>query len=249
MKSLEDLLTAQQVQDILQVNRITIYRMLQDGRLMGVKIGGRWRFPANQFEKLISGTSLRSSSGQINAISGLPVHCVQAIQDMYADLGMIGSIIVDTEGNPITKISNPCEVCVMMNASETGQKACESSWKECVASTKKSIWFTCHAGLQYMKIPIRENEITIAYLLTGQLYSKEPDSNVQREKMKVLAKRYSIDEQSLMQAAGFIPVYDAERRKLMESWPQKFTRAIEAMMKERSNLVDRLQKIVEISTL
>ena len=32
-----DLLTTRQVQDILKVDRITIYRMLQDGRLKGVK--------------------------------------------------------------------------------------------------------------------------------------------------------------------------------------------------------------------
>jgi excisionase family DNA binding protein len=39
-------LTTRQVQNILQVDRITIYRMLQDGRLKGVKIGQQWRFPA-----------------------------------------------------------------------------------------------------------------------------------------------------------------------------------------------------------
>ena len=38
------LLTTREVLDMLKVDRITIYRMLQDGRIKGVKIGQQWRF-------------------------------------------------------------------------------------------------------------------------------------------------------------------------------------------------------------
>ena len=41
---MDDLLTTRQLQDLLQVDRITIYRMLHDGRLRGFKVGGQWRF-------------------------------------------------------------------------------------------------------------------------------------------------------------------------------------------------------------
>jgi excisionase family DNA binding protein len=40
---MEDLLATRQPQDILQIDRVTIYRMLEDGRLRGVKVGGKWR--------------------------------------------------------------------------------------------------------------------------------------------------------------------------------------------------------------
>jgi excisionase family DNA binding protein len=48
-----DLLTTRQVQEILKVDRITIYRMLQDGRLKGVKIGQQWRFARREVERLL----------------------------------------------------------------------------------------------------------------------------------------------------------------------------------------------------
>ncbi len=49
---MEDLLTTREVQELLKVDRITIYRMLQDGRLHGMKIGQQWRFP-KRVERLL----------------------------------------------------------------------------------------------------------------------------------------------------------------------------------------------------
>ena len=49
----DTLLTTRQVQELLRVDRITVYRMLNDGRLKGVKIGQQWRFPAREVERLL----------------------------------------------------------------------------------------------------------------------------------------------------------------------------------------------------
>ena len=43
MNIMNDLLTTRQIEEILKVDRITIYRMLGDGRLRGFKVGGQWR--------------------------------------------------------------------------------------------------------------------------------------------------------------------------------------------------------------
>lgn len=47
---MDDLLTTRQLQELLQVDRITIYRMLNDGRLQGFKVGGQWRFSRQAVE-------------------------------------------------------------------------------------------------------------------------------------------------------------------------------------------------------
>ena len=43
-----ELLTTKQLEDLLKIDRITVYRMLNDGRLKCVKIGNQWRFPRNE---------------------------------------------------------------------------------------------------------------------------------------------------------------------------------------------------------
>jgi len=46
------LLTADEVQQLLDIDRSTIYRMAGDGRLPAVKIGRQWRFPADRIAAL-----------------------------------------------------------------------------------------------------------------------------------------------------------------------------------------------------
>ena len=41
-----DLLTTSQVQDRLQVDRTTIYRMIDAGHLPAIRVGKQWRFQA-----------------------------------------------------------------------------------------------------------------------------------------------------------------------------------------------------------
>ena len=50
-----DLLTSKQVQEWLLVDRTTVYRMLNDGRLKGTKIGHQWRFRREDVLELLSG--------------------------------------------------------------------------------------------------------------------------------------------------------------------------------------------------
>ncbi len=46
-------LSTQQVQDLLDVDASTIYRMAADGRLPAVRIGRQWRFPADEIEAML----------------------------------------------------------------------------------------------------------------------------------------------------------------------------------------------------
>ena len=41
-------LTSQEMQELINVDRSTVYRMAEDGRLPGVKVGRQWRFPADR---------------------------------------------------------------------------------------------------------------------------------------------------------------------------------------------------------
>lgn len=48
------LLTPKTVQQLLNVDRSTVYRMAQDGRLPAIKVGRQWRFPRAEIEKALS---------------------------------------------------------------------------------------------------------------------------------------------------------------------------------------------------
>ncbi len=50
-----DLLTTREVKELLKLDRTTIYRMLKQGRLSGVRVGQQWRFTRQAVEALLRG--------------------------------------------------------------------------------------------------------------------------------------------------------------------------------------------------
>ena len=246
---MEDLLTTQQVQKLLKVNRITIYRMLQDGRLRGVKIGQQWRFPANQFDHLLSGDDLPyRTSADPSPNAGIPVHCVQTIQDMFAALGELGSVTVSPDGLPFTRVSHTSAFCDLILGSPSGKEACEHSWRE-ICKSERENWSTCHAGLAYYKVPFGENNKTAGYLLTGQFQQQPYVSSSLEKFMKKLADLHGLDRTAIMAASTEIAAYHPDHYHNIEAWSAKYIKALESILQERTSLVERLQRIEEISSI
>ena len=48
-----ELLTVVEVANILRLNVRTIWRMLGDGRLKGIRLGGGWRIPKAELDRLL----------------------------------------------------------------------------------------------------------------------------------------------------------------------------------------------------
>lgn len=252
---MKDLLTTRQVQQLLKVDRITIYRMLQDGRLKGIKIGQQWRFPVDEVERLLDPAGSPhdlllkdaepavsgSADGAAARRTLFPVHCAQIIQDMYAGLGQVSAVTVDGAGQPLTDLSQPCDFCRLVQSTPSGLAACHQSWQ--AGARQAARWFTCHAGLHYQRAAIHENGDPAAFMLSGPVMLEPPSAEALRE----LARQHSLDEGSLLAAAAQIPLCSEDHRAEMASWPEKYTAAIESILKERAGLVNRLQKIAEIS--
>ena len=52
MSENEEYLEPEQLRDQLGISEATYYRWLRDGRLKGVKVGRRWRFPKSVLDEL-----------------------------------------------------------------------------------------------------------------------------------------------------------------------------------------------------
>ena len=247
-----DLLTTRQVQDILKVNRITIYRMLKDGRLKGVKIGTQWRFHLSEVERMLGANNPASEFISNSADSNFPTHCVQTIQDLFAEVGQISALVVDMQGNPLTQISQPTEFCQMLLSTSSGINACRVSWQAfardsvVVNGSKGSKFFTCHAGLHYVGAPIMGKDAQIGLFLAGQFYWQPPDPREEAERMRRLAAAHDVTPKDLLEAAAKIPVIDPSEHIRVEVWPATAARAIHSILNEKTAFMDRLQQIANL---
>lgn len=247
---MEELLTTKQVRDLFQVDRITVYRMVKDGRLSGFKVGNQWRFPRSEVEAIIDRPQEAESRAPegYNPAEVLPVHCLSVIQEVFADMTDVGSLTTDVDGNPITPISNSCEFCDLILETPTGRQACIDSWRRLARTPPGDPqFFRCHAGLQYARGRIElEGELT-AIQVAGQFHALPPDPDELAARVTELATTHGIDHDLLTRAAGEIRVKDEADQERIGGWLQKVAETFEIIAHERADLIERLNSIAAIS--
>ncbi len=252
---MNDLLTSRQVQEILKVDRITVYRMLNDGRLKGVKIGQQWRFHLSEVERMLGINQPVGDYIPTNSDTNFPTHCVQTIQDLFAEVSQISAVVIDMQGNPLTQISHPTDFCQILLSSSSGLNACRTSWQSfsrdsaVVDGAAGSKYFTCHSGLHYIGAPIMEKDTQIGLFLAGQFYWQPPDPREEAQRIRRLASVHHVPLQDLQDAAKKIPVIEPDQHPRVESWPFTAARAVQSILYERIGFLDRLQQIANLTQL
>jgi excisionase family DNA binding protein len=247
---MDNLLTAKQVQDLLNLDRTTIYRMLKDGRLAGVKVGQHWRFSAREVNDILSKTTRMNDGPTPLAEDALPLHCMQPIQDVFAEVAQVGAVTTDLDGNALTRMSNSCDFCKLMMGSEEGRVACMASWKKLADQQDAAPEFTtCHAGLQYARSQIEVQGESLAILVAGQFYAEEPDPQEETQRIETLARKYHINKDLLTQAARQISVLDDRKVSQIGGWLVRVANTFEQISSERTNLMGRLRQIAEMSVI
>jgi excisionase family DNA binding protein len=253
MNIMNDLLTTHQLEEILKVDRITIYRMLGDGRLKGFKVGGQWRFPRSEVESWIRGRCFsldflvgdRSDKDKEHVSRILPITCVQAVQSIFADAMGIAAVTTDIEGQALTAVSHGCDFCHAILSSKEGQRRCSAFWK----NLGKSETNTCHAGLLGAgeRIMINGKWVGIVVGCQLDLQDGEKQSDVRwRENLSRLASELDLYEKSLQAAAGGHALRSDQLphvKRLVKQVAETFSKIGE----ERLALLDRLERIAEIT--
>ena len=143
-----DLLTTKQVQTILRVDRTTIYRMVEGGQLPALRVGKQWRFARGDVEGWLrngrygalpgpsaADTALAAPAGtpasSVSLRDALPGASAQAAQDAFAELLGAAMVITDMQGQPVTRMSNPCGfISALMGGSPDGIQHCVATWQQ-----------------------------------------------------------------------------------------------------------------------
>ena len=244
---MNSLLTAKQVIDLLKIDRTTLYRMLRDGRIKGVKVGSQWRFPKKDVDCLLLP---QDSSANSNSRDILPLHCLQPIQEVFSDMIQVSAVTTDAGGLPISQFSNPCSFCELILSTKKGRAACMQSWKSIQFSDGDETSFAvCHAGLNYTGANIVMDKKKVAKVIAGQFYEISPDAAEEKRRIQKLAKSFGIEEKKLIQAARKITVIDARIAAFLGKWLKKVAVSFATLGNERRALMHRLKNIEELSRL
>jgi excisionase family DNA binding protein len=127
----QKLMSAEQVRQMLGVDRSTVYRMAENGRLPAVKIGRQWRFPSDQIESLLGAHTADVPAPVVPGRRALmlALRAATPLVELAAQILGVMLVITDMDGEPVTGVINPCP-WFGAHSDEPGLLAdCLADWK------------------------------------------------------------------------------------------------------------------------
>ncbi len=245
------LLTTKQVQELLKVDRITVYRMLNDGRLKGIKIGKEWRFHRREIEQMLGKPEIASSeTASEEVLTEFPAGCVEKVEDLLGGILGIGVTTVTLRGEPLNEIVNPNPFCQCILSSLSGRQSCQAAWGQpAEGDGNKPSFHVCHAGLSFLRHPIALDGRIVAWVIAGQFRTAPSNARQVDARIDELAERHKIQRRPLEEAMRAVPVLSGEQQAQVEAWTPRLAKTIQSILQERQKLTARLQQISDLSSV
>ena len=127
----EQLVGAERVQELLGVDRSTVYRMASDGRLPAVKVGRQWRFPLDRVQQRLRPESCDPCERPELELDRAAVEPLLAV--VAEALGVM-MVVADMHGQALTRVVNPCPWFVANGDDPAVLDACLAERRELAAS-------------------------------------------------------------------------------------------------------------------
>ncbi len=256
--------TAKDVQTLLHVDRSTVYRMAESGRLPAIKIGRQWRFPADQFQAWLKqqSTDLPATADPASPLAAplapsvaafppedfqalLPLDCVQLIQDTFADTIGTMLVITDMDGNPVTAVSNPCGLFALVSRFPDSVKLCVADWARMGAELDlEPKLIRSHLGLLGARAFIRVGTELKGMVVIGGI---APDTwPPAPEDVQVMARKFGLTADDFLPHVNEVFYLDAPQQTLALSVVQRVATIVTHIITERIILVSKLNSIAEL---
>lgn len=252
-----DMLTAKDMQDLLQVDRSTVYRMAEAGQLPAIKVGKQWRFPGelveNWFKSQTAGPlppvpPAVPATSSIDLAASLPLDCVQLIQDAFAEALGITLVITDLAGRPVTQISHPNAVYSLLSGALPGQALYQQHWQELGSLPALEPRFVPDpTGLLSARALVRFGpELKGMVIVLGMAPPGWPPAPGAASR---LAHSLGVDPARLQEALAAAVSFSPEEQKRILVTAQRIADILAHIGAERAALLGRLDSIARLSVV
>ncbi|MFC1543710.1 helix-turn-helix domain-containing protein [Gemmatimonadota bacterium] len=248
------MMTTRDLQELLQVDRSTIYRMAESGRIPAVKVGKQWRFPA---DKVTAWLELRTASSdeESPARNGsshrsfeqlIPLTCAQTLLDAFAEVLEVSLIITDMRGEPLSEPSNPIKLFRLLDRTELGHSICKERWRQLARDPDREPRFAPgFGGMLCARALVLLDHDPMAMVVA---FGIAPDDwPPQQDAIRDLAVQMKMPASRLKPTLMDIPMLSADERRRTLSALQRIADVLSMFGQERCGLTDRLSSIAELS--
>ena len=243
-----DMLTAKDIQELLQVDRSTVYRMAEAEQLPAIKVGRQWRFPADQIQVWLaqqSTISTKTPHFSPPLAEQLPLACVQLMQDSFAEALGVMIVITNMDGQPMTEVSNPCGLfsALMPEALEK----CIEQWRNMAQTIDLEPKFIrSHLHLLCARGLIRVGAELKGMVFVGGIATEDwPLTPAAQQTLA--ADLHTTSEQLADHLHEVYHLDDTQKAKAL-SFVQRIANIVSHILTERRTLLNQIETISEFAT-
>jgi PTS system nitrogen regulatory IIA component len=246
-----DMLTAKDMQILLQVDRSTIYRMAEAGRIPAIKIGKQWRFPGDRVEDWLGARAgLAQLPGQPttsdNLADLLPLDCVQLILDTFADALGVMLVVTDMDGKPVTEVSHRCGLFAAINKIPNAVQKCIESWRNLGQAIELEPKFKpSHLGLLCARAFIRVGTELKGMVVIGDIAPQQWPPSV--EQTQQIAAEFGLKPAIITPHLDEVFYLDETKRAQVLLFAQRIANIIAHIVTERNSFMNKLNAIQQLA--
>jgi excisionase family DNA binding protein len=250
------LLTSKDMQGLINVDRSTIYRMAETGRIPAIKVGRQWRFPADEIEAWLRDQSTgpnrtphlvdRADFTRGDLQSVLPADAIQSMSDLLGDIFGVMVVVTDMDGNPITNVSNPCALFSAVQGVPGSVQRCIEGWRQLGDLLDLQPRFgPSHFGFLCARSFIRSGTELSGMVIVGGIAPPEwppPNGTIDH-----IAADLDIDRAVIADNIEGVWYADSQQQAWILEFLPRIGGLISLFARERTHLIDKLEAIATLA--
>jgi excisionase family DNA binding protein len=248
-----ELLTTREVEQLVQLNRVTIYRLIREEGFPALKLGGQWRFPKEEVQRWLADTERERTGGRSGA---LPLNLsdtkalfqsleiTSLLHAFSASLGL-SILVVGRQGE--TLIDCPgCRhpFCAYVHATQQDHAICFAASD--ANGLSGEVLVDCASSLHYLQAPVLLHGEQIGAVRMGPLVTEVDASNALERELGDFAARVGASRDVLLAHFQSVRTFSRDQVAILADLVSRVVSTMLEMVASRADAVQRLNQIAEL---
>lgn len=251
-----ELLTTREVEQLIQLNRVTIYRLIREDDFPAVKVGGQWRFPRSGVEAWLARQTgpetlappLTDAPQTPAALDASLFHGPELapLLRAFARSTGLSIFVTDLAGNTVAEcVACRHPFCALVHALPAGEQACIAAHYERIIDEDTHL-VTCAAGMRYIEAPVTINDRPLARVMMGPVMNGIPEAQLYDD-IGRFSTGINADRDALFAALDEIPAFSGEQVTILSRLLSQVISTMLGVAAQQRQMVARLQEIAALA--
>ncbi|MBT8214767.1 MAG: helix-turn-helix domain-containing protein [Acidimicrobiia bacterium] len=243
----EEFLTTRQVLELIKVDKSTVYRMAEGGRIPAVKVGRQWRFPADQISAWLEGNqSAQLPEPPVAKLNeDIPLGALSSLLQVFAELLGVMMVLTDMEGRPITPVANPCGLMDAIGGDPEVLERCVQTWTADEGNDLTTQYVPTALGFECIHGYLRSGDRLLGMVLAGGVAAEPWPPPV--ADVVAGAQLVGLDPTTVTGHIEEVFYLDRLRKQEVKAALPRIANALSRVISDHSQSADRLRAIASLT--